>query len=154
MRSKKSIYLLIAILLIVWGIIVKKIFFTSPQSAMTVTLSERQKSIEADVSDELVLDYPDPFLKNYQSTAPSVSQPTVTSLPKNNSAKAKIPNPDIVFIGKISLGKKSVYLFEMAKMQYDMQLGDEVNGFKLIRIYPDSVHFKSDETIFCIKKQS
>ena len=63
MKSKTTIYVLIAAVLVIWGVIAWKLFVPSRVETNTARTSV-SKTVVASEIDTLMLDYPDTFLKN------------------------------------------------------------------------------------------
>lgn len=144
MKSKTTIYVLIAAVMVIWGVIAWKLFAPSrvetyaarPSVSNTVVASER---------DTLLLDYPDPFLKKQPGVSGSGHTPS--------SAKKKEPKPQLPkireecqlrYIGHIRQGKIRRCIVESGGAHHSVAMGESVDGFRLAKIFPDSLVFTKD----------
>jgi len=152
MKSKATTYLLVASVFVIWGMIIWKLFAPSrvdiypvQNSVFRATISER--------SDTLRLDYPDPFLKKQETV----------KIPEYTISSSKIVELDIQplekvreecrirYIGHIREGKNLNYLVESNGKYHSVISGDIVDGFRLTRIYQDSLIFTKEEFYYTIK---
>jgi hypothetical protein len=102
LQSKKSIYLLVPLVIIVWGLIAYKIInYTrddTAKSTLTDVIPDKKTTTDPPLSDTLMLNYNDPFLKSGSTTRPLEAKPALilknafTSTP---SPKAKVQWPAI-----------------------------------------------------------
>lgn len=152
MKNKKQIYILLPVVLLVWGIIGYRIFsamsgdsdepvsFNSPTSAWV-------DNAEVDVDYELNLDYSDPFLKNtarWKSSSVQSNNPNkVVVKPKIKKVVKAIPLawPAIRYNGLIrkTNDKSTLYIIEINGRSNFMSLGEELEQLKLLKAYRDSI---------------
>ena len=94
LQSKKSIYLLVPLVIIVWGLIGYKIInYTRDDTAKSISadvIPDKKSTTDTPLPDTLMLNYSDPFLKRGSTTRPPEAKPslifrtafTATPLPK------------------------------------------------------------------------
>lgn len=147
MKSKWTTYLLIVIVLAVWGIVVKKMFFSSPHPLIPTRKESTIKTTKDKQQDTLALNYRDPFLSSTHKTqaVPSTVNRIVRPLPAVKSLKEKV---NIKFIAKITHNSKINYLIELNGASYSITQGESVEGFVLTRTYPDSIHFNKNSNTY------
>ena len=140
MKSKITTYLLLAAVLIIWGVIVWKLFV--PARMETFPLPAILKAVSNERSDVLRLDYPDPFLKRQER----VSAPThTTEVSLNMQPLEKIREEcPIAYIGYMRQGGDTSCIVRLNGVHHSITIGEVVSGFLLARIYPDSLIFKKD----------
>ena len=148
MKSKVTTYLLIASVLIVWGIIAWKLFVPSrvetysvPASALGVATGES--------SDTLRLNYPDPFLKR-EALQTETNSPSETAVLETQSLEIIREDCPIVYIGYIRQGRNIDCIVKSDGLHHSITTGGIVNGFRLANIYPDSLIFTKDGLSYTI----
>ena len=148
MKSKGTVYLLIVLVLIIWGLIVKKIFFSTDNSAVTTLPKQNNKEISANKqADTLLLNYRDPFLnkkqvKKVQSNLPVTKLQSALPQVKDNKKR----NFDILlqYVGYVNDKNKGItsYIIRINGHQQTMKQGDNIDGLKLVKITADSLFFE------------
>lgn len=144
MKSKTTIYVLIAAVLVIWGVIAWKLFVPSRVETNTARTSV-SKTVVASEIDTLMLDYPDPFLKKQSgastsghTTAPGKKKEPEPQLPKIRE------ECQLRYIGHISRGKVRSCIVESGGAHHSVAMGESVDGFRLAKIFPDSLVFTKD----------
>lgn len=135
MKSKLTTYLLIIAVLVLWGIIAKKVFFSGNDpkpAAKPKTASENVVKEE----EKLALDYRDPFR---EKPAAKVTAAGVPPPVQDNREKF-----DIKYIGRLKSGKTTNYIVEAGGNIETLSLNEELNGFRLTRAAADSLYFKKN----------
>jgi hypothetical protein len=159
MKSKYTTYLLIVLVAIIWGLIVKRMFFSQDDSSNTVQTTRTEPNTQKEeYVDSLFLNYPDPFLKKNFTKKQQSSQikqqnisPTQTkaAIQKNN-------NISLQYVGYVREKKTGVvsYLVRINGVQQTMKQNENIDGLKLIKITADSLFFEkeSDKYSLCISK--
>jgi len=147
MKNKKLLYFLLPAAVVLWGIIIYKVFIsvgTESEAAVDFSQGNRQSFVTTDTIFKLKADYPDPFLKRYMpgSTSkpvePAGEKKTVTAQP----VAAKPVNwPEISFGGKIENNdsRSEIYLISVNRRNYLVNVNGQVSDIKLVKASEDSV---------------
>lgn len=135
MKSKFTTYLLIAAVVVIWGLIVKRIFFSDDKEP-AIQVRTTSVAIDDKETQTLLLDYRDPF---------GMREPAPKSAPKQ-SAKPLPQEPqlepfNIHFMGTINHDKRTFYIVELGGSQYTITIGSELDGFRLTAVSGGKLHF-------------
>ena len=146
MKNKKIIYVLLPLTLIIWGMIVYKIFFNTDtqEESSSFVQSKRVKNSAVTSTDTftLLLNYTDPFLKQERRVTPNNGSTTKKTTEPKPQKNTEVLNWPIVKYG--GLVKQVNKENELAIVSINgsstfMKTGETVNDIKLIRIYNDSI---------------
>jgi hypothetical protein len=142
MKNKKSLYILIPAVLLVWGLILYKIYahFDTGYEIHNISkgLTNSGNNYLAKSEDyRLIVNYPDPFLGGITNT-------DIVRSPLNVISKKSIVWPEIKIGGFIENKKnKKIKIWVMINStSFLMETGDANNNVKLTRILSDSVQFE------------
>lgn len=144
MKNKKIIYLLLPLVIIIWGVVLYRVFsITAAEPILPVpgnTLSN--KDIKTSVLDTFSIDanYRDPFLDKVVHV-PVENKIKSTPLPKVEKILIPLKWPVLTYLGIIKnqdSGKK-ITLINIDGESNFMKEGDEVSGIHLLKVYKDSV---------------
>ena len=151
MKSKATTYMLIALVLIIWGMIAWKLF-VPPRTEIYQIATSSPRTIIHENSDTLMLDYPDPFLKKNKDANIQERTNTLSRTPVSNLQPLEIIREDclIRYIGYIRKGKNLSCIVESGDAHHSIIMGEIVDGFRLTGIYPDSLVFKKDGLSYTI----
>lgn len=162
MNKKKVNYILIPVVLLIWGYIAYIIINGFSKEEKTFTINNRLSPIEIDSvkSDSFVLqaNYIDPFLKNktYQT---SRSSSKIISKPKINTPKKEVIKPSvnwnfIHYHGRIKNQKtgKHVAMMNISGKDYLINEGESKDDVKLIKLLEDSIKISYQKEYAFIKK--
>jgi hypothetical protein len=141
MKSKKSLYILLPAVLLLWGYIAFKIYKHMSGGGEVIITSNRviQECIEDNVPDtfSLILDYKDPFLSR-NIIVPNTS--------KNRVRKVKptikhIHWPEIIYQGRMvnQQTKRSKVSLSVGGVDVILSIGETKNEIKLMKSYADSI---------------
>lgn len=138
MKSRLTTYLLIVAVAVLWGIIIKKVFFSPPSPGPAVH-SETKAAAKAEDYEPLVLDYRDPFrpAPKPKAAAPSAGKKSVPAPQPPARGREKVT---IKFIGRLQCGGSTNYIVELNGRQHTLSVGEDADGFRLVREFPDSLH--------------
>ena len=147
MKSKITTYLLFASVLIIWGVIIWKLFaptrpeiYTPPTSASKAATNER--------SDTLKLNYPDPFLKKRVAVgAQTPTNPPLRAIVTLERVREDCP---IKYIGYMRRGETNYYVAKSNGVHHSVTAGDMIHGFYLAKTYLDSLIFTKDGLSYTI----
>jgi hypothetical protein len=144
MKNKKATYLLLFVVLIIWGFIVFRIYRTvnpSDEKKMNVSIGSILTDTRVTDTFSIAASYRDPFLNHYVAVSHSVrrSRPVPVQLPQ--LPKAPVRWPDVKFLGTISNNKlaKKIILVSINGRDNLMREGETVNDLSLLKIAKDSV---------------
>ncbi|MGQ0827045.1 MAG: hypothetical protein ACT4ON_01495 [Bacteroidota bacterium] len=146
MKNKKLLYVLIPGTLIVWGIIIYKVFrsMNTGESPMVHAIELDQKKDDQGMNDTFSINphYRDPFLGKMNKRTIDNPQTVKATVPK--VTKAVAPWPNIVFGGIIKNQKsnKQLALVQINGQGYTMKTGEIINDVQLNKIYKDSIEVK------------
>lgn len=141
MKNRKSLYILLPLVIIIWGTIFWKIFMGSRSNVLEVP-----KTITIEVKDEkatkekieLSLNYEDPFLKSFawNQFPPETVEPKAQ--PRVNRVVAW---PMLEYHGLIKSHstEKTVGMLNINNKKYLVQHKDVVQGILVVAIFPDSI---------------
>lgn len=151
MKSRFTTYLLIVVVLGIWGAIVWKIFFRQPKDSEASAAPHVVVIAETSESDTLMLNYRDPFLGTVErpKAAPVVRivQPTTPAAPKE---EPPMPSYNVKYYGRIGRGADIYCIIEIDGQQHVMKHGDTEDGFNLISIAEDSVQIRKEGRVFSV----
>lgn len=150
MKSKKTTYLLLAVVLIIWSIILCKLLFPNKDKESSEVLVSVLEHEIAGEKDSLKLNYRDPF---FGTVIPMAIVQEENYVGEISSDKKRDPKSvdNIFYYGRITNRKQMYCLISIDNKQYVMKEGDVESDFKLLQIYEDSVHFWKDGDIYCIR---
>lgn len=152
MKNKKLKWLLIPLVLILWGIIGYQIYSGVKGEVQVIQEPKAKPSVIATTQDTLSyvlnLDYPDPFLKNRKRINPSYTSSTnnAPSSPTKPKVKATVVLkplrwPSLTYKGQLEKkgSKTPMCIVEIDKTLFFMRKGEEQDGVKLLHVFTDSV---------------
>lgn len=149
MKNKKLVYVLLPLVVLIWGIIVYRIFTSINPDSPNVT--GRQSSLVTDTLQKnvpdtftIVANYRDPFL-GALPVAPSkpgfsVTKP-VAKAPEPPKETIPVLWPSLSYSGMVRNkdSKKQMALIQINNSMHSMQINETVAGVQLLGIYPDSI---------------
>lgn len=146
MKNKKLIYLLLPLALLVWGMIIYKIFFqtNAPENIAAFVPNKTAKQNNAALPDTfaLLLNYPDPFLKNEKRAVTSTNTTTTQKKPveiKPQKTIEPVHFPAIKYSGVVKKQEHELAIVSINGSSNFMKTGETVNDITLLRIYNDSI---------------
>lgn len=155
MKSKLTTYVLLTVVVVVWGIIVWKFFFQQPKQEHV--MMTRHDPVKKGIADTLLLSYPDPFLdgkevgKKEPVTASAAKRIETQPAPKLPALPAKPITHNVKYVGTIAKNKNSYSLVEINGSLNTMKAGDETCGYELVRVYADSLLLVKDGDTLTVK---
>ena len=147
MKNKKLIYILLPLTAIIWGMIVYRIFFdTNAQEESSLFVqnkSTQNRAVAPPDTFELLLNYPDPFLKHERRVIPNtdVSTTKKEAEPKPQKPAEVVNWPAIKYGGLVRQvnQENELAIVTINGSSQLMKTGETVNDIKLIKIYNDSI---------------
>ncbi len=152
MKNKKTLYFLIPLVVIVWGLLFYKIFGyigdKKPDNLNTMSVNiKSDTTIDVDTF-KLLANYDDPFLdKPYQMEESPIFEnqndiiKTPPPKPKQTEVISTIPWPKISYGGiiKNNISNKTIVIVYINGSGKIMTLGESSNNVLLKKIYKDSI---------------
>lgn len=151
MKSRKSIFILAPLVLLIWGIIGYKIYSSLDKKDETVVkrikVEEHQTSFLADTC-KLLLSYADPFLDRMEPIR-KVPSGIKNPLPAKTAVANKAAWPLIGYSGMIKnkQSNKILALLSINGTSMSSKEGEEINGVKVLKIFKDSVKLSFQKEI-------
>ena len=148
LKSKKSIPLLLVVVVVVWGLIIYRVVVYSSGGKVMPKIAGERYVIENKEIDTLFLNYRDPFL----GTVPrGVKQPS-----PRVRAKATVEEPDsppgFQFAGRIRKGKRDFWLMKSGDNTRLVSVKEKnVDGYRVERVYRDSVCLRKGKRVYTLK---
>jgi hypothetical protein len=147
MKNRKLLYLLVPMTLVLWGLIVFRIyrhFNQEPELAQVFSNAGSLSSAkQAEDSFALTADYSDPFLeRRLSSSAGYISEPKTTKKSNPKSIiRSTIQWPPVKYGGMITNknNKSVLYLVQIDNTNHLMKKGEEVAHIKLAKVFKDSI---------------
>lgn len=158
MKNRKLIYILLPLVILIWGTIFYKIFFIVPQEEeWTDDITDfKQQAAASAVTDtfSIIAGYRDPFLKNMEygeNPVGGISQPPIKPEPK---VEPVIQWPGIVYGGMIKnqQSAKQLALVKINGKESILRAGEMAGVIELIKIYKDSIEVKMGKEKKVIRK--
>lgn len=142
MKSRGMTYLLLAVVLGVWGVVLWKVFFTRRDAAIVSPVATvHPVNRNAAIIDTLRLDYRDPFLEIPPQTVPPLSErATVRSILKQ-ADRSEPEAPTFSYLGVIRKSDKLHFLFTVEGSQVMIRPGESIGEYRLCGGCADSVQF-------------
>lgn len=157
MKNRKILYLLVPMVLLIWGIIILRIVNqVRNRNMISVKLSDSVfKKVEQQQSDtlKLKLDYRDPFLgKNDILKTNIYPQGSVTRTSLISSRDVTVPVS--VYYGLVinPKNKKKTGLLMVNQKNYLVREGESVENEKVLKLYQDSVILMKGKLRRTVKK--
>lgn len=149
MKNKKNIYILLPLVLLVWGAVIFQVFsFTNSEEIVSDSNPEfnfKPIKVNKRESFSINVNYRDPFLGKMHSseTAPSVKTNSSESIKKPKQVE-QLVWPNIVYKGLISdsKSKNQIFMLIIDGKNYYMKIGDTENEVFLKKGDKESVYVK------------
>lgn len=164
MKNKTTVYLLLPIVIVVWGVIIFRVF-SFKEANVEVELARKSDTVvieeeACNVNLELLLNYKDPFFNIINSKKKSNYASGITKdiIRNGKSVKQenKISMPFIKYNGMLinESKNKRVGLFEIQNKDLVLSEGESFNNVVILNIWSDSVLVKyKDIEFFTFKKR-
>ena len=145
MKNKKSVYILLPVVVIIWGTLLCKIFqgrgISHDLSIQTTIKRENSSEEKARENIELSYNYKDPFLKTSTKTESVTDNNSQHEQPYYNAGYMWA---EIEYSGIIKTNDKQnmTGLLNINGKKHLLRTGSEVDGIKVIYIHPDSIYLE------------
>ena len=157
MKTKKSLYILIPLVILIWGYIAWQIIDKRSDKSAAIKSMGITRAVKADsikFNYEIMLNYHDPFLRN----TPTIRKPDKKS--RNNSfTSIRVKNistysakPTLTYHGYILFGNKKTALIEYSGKNFLLNEKDITGDLKVNSISSDSIIILYHDKKFCYDK--
>lgn len=151
MKSRWTIYLLLAAVVAVWGIVTWKILAPAKPETAREAPAVTAAPAAARVADTLGLNYPDPFLKGAGKPKPT-ARPAVRRLPPQKKTARPRERTQIAHLATIAVGGRSLHILTVGKEQYELSEGDTTDGWRLAKADRDSLYLEREGLTYGVKR--
>lgn len=150
MKSRWTTCLLLTAAAAVWGLVAWKILAPASTDASPTAVAAVPPAAPAAPADTLLLDYPDPFLK--ESAAPrEPARLAVRPLPVRRSAAARRSKVQWVHLGTVAAAGTALYILSAGNEQYELTPGGTADGFAFAGCDADSLYLRRDGIVYGVK---
>lgn len=149
LKKKGTLGLLIGIVLLIWGIVFFQIVQMTVPAHGKETVGLPEESVKATVPPALLLNYRDPFR---ESAGISSGKKEEVSPPRPRQTEVAEPPPTFRWLGKIRKGVKDFLLLATERGTRLVELNEQVEGYTVRRIYPDSIVVVKKHQAFVLYK--
>lgn len=143
--KKNKTFILLIVTLVIWSIIGYQIYislFSKPDRAVIIPSARTVNEKEAPVDYKLILNYPDPFLKNQVSKKTQEIRPKIAK-PASEKIEQLVPLDwgKIVFYGILKNNSSTHIIASLSYNgnDYFVAKGDMIGSIQVHHITPDSV---------------
>lgn len=149
MKSRWTTYLLLTVVIAVWGVVAWKILVPANNPVPDLHPEPASASAVRPADDTLRLDYPDPFLKG--APRPVTVCPAVRSLPAPKEALPRRKQVAITHLGTISSSRQPLYILTVGNEQYELTCGGAAGDFVFTSCDRDSLYLRKDGVTYGVK---
>lgn len=146
--SKKSIYVLLPIVILIWGLIIYRLLDITGSTesiSLTAPIKNQLRSSEESLRDALSLNYEDPFgLETPKRVKPQSKKKT-----KNRRNRKTNPWPDIKYNGLVRAKKtnKQIAIISIENRQYFFFPEQQHQQIKLLQAWKDSARVSYQDSL-------
>ncbi len=151
MKSRWTIYLLLAAVAAVWGVVAWRILAPPNPDLPSGLSTPSAPSAPLRVADTLGLNYPDPFLKGASEPKP-VARPAVRRLPPAKRAAPPRERIPFAHLGTVTAAGRSLHILTVGKEQYELSEGDTADGWRLAKADRDSLYLEREGVTYGVKR--
>lgn len=148
MKSKATTYILIVLALIVWGVVIWKVF-RKPAGDMPALVAEKHTYEIKPPKDTLWLNYRDPFTGGKVSVP--VKEVRATNIKPLPEKRAMPDRHDVRYLGRIIRRGEQVCLVEISGDQQTLRRNETYGGYRLVDIFEDSIRLRTQAGTLCVK---
>lgn len=151
MKSRWTTYLLLVVVLAVWGLVAERILFGCPDGAEAVDEPEvkMERIIRPHETDTLRCDYPDPFRVGRTKT--TVRKPKTVKTIKRPVGR-KREKVALNYFGSVRSGERMLHIVHIDGVQHELSVGEFADGYRLKSADADSLYFEKDEIIYSLSR--
>ncbi|MCW3787904.1 hypothetical protein [Plebeiibacterium sediminum] len=151
MKNQKITYILLPLALVIWGIIIWKIFFANQgtinyKQIDTSVKIDKEKRIEKQIRKQLKLDYADPFLKDIKHF--NEKEEIINEVKTENIAKV-VRWPSIRFKGMVASHNRnsSLGILYIGNKNYLVRKGQNIENIVVQEIARDSIELQCENDV-------
>lgn len=137
MKQKFTTYILLAAVVVIWGIIGYRFLAAKEEPSPTASSALLHGSNTPENVYPLKLNYRDPFFKEVLPKPDSLPPPVKLPSPKKIEIKEPVP---MECLGMIHKGGEIFYLIYLLAEHYSVRQGDSIGEFKVKRVDEDSIY--------------
>lgn len=151
MKSRGLTYLLLVVVLGVWGVVAWKLFFPGPKETIPgpVAVSGTREDLHI-ADDTLRLDYPDPFLR-MAAAKPSAPAPVPVTSTVRPAVRKERAAAQLTCTGRIRKQGTDRYLVSVDGHVHLLRQGESGGGFTLRQLRGDSLVMVRDGQSYSVK---
>lgn len=152
MKSRVTVFLLLAAAVAVWGVVAWKIL--APASGRTTPETEMRPAPQPlpRVADTLFANYPDPFLKGAVQEE-AVARPALRGLPPVQQLPKRRAGVRIAHWATVAAaGGEPRYILSIEDEQYEVRRGDAAGEFVLTGADRDSLYLRRKGVVYGVKR--
>ena len=151
MKNKKLTYILLPLVILVWGLVVYRFFFEGRKDSDRIPVLENKKEIKTEKENKeqyiLIANYRDPFLDHVPAIIQNdesdekKAETNTTNLRRQRSNVTSIRWPEISYGGFIKNDKENKYtiLVGIKSQNYLVNVGDTIQNIHIKAFYRDSI---------------
>lgn len=151
MKSRWTTYLLAAVVFVVWGLVVKRIFFDAPERTDTSVVCNRrsERTVTTYETDTLRCDYPDPFrIERKMASGRKPKTVVKTARP----IKRKREKVSLRYFGSVRSDRRLLHIVDVNNDRYELTIGECADGFALKSADADSLYFEKDGITYSLSR--
>ena len=148
MKSRWTTYVLLVVVLAVWGAVAWKIFNPSSKDEANTVPQVRVQAVPKEHQDTLLCDYPDPFLKGVRKVP--AGRPALRVLPKKPAVRRE--RLVCTHLGTMASGKRVFHILTFEDRQYELSAGESAEGFTLRGYDRDSLYLEKEGVVYGVKR--
>ena len=151
MKSRWTTYLLAVVVVIVWGLIAKRILFDKPAqpAAVVVKNDKTDTALSSYETDTLRCDYPDPFRIERKPPPKRKSKMPVKMTRPVKTGRRKVP---MRYYGSVRSGKTLLHIVDIGDVRYELFMGECADGYRLKSADADSLYFERENIIYSLSR--
>lgn len=151
MKSRGLTYLLLVVVLGVWGVVAWKLFFSGPKETIPGPVAVPRTRENLHIADDtLRLDYPDPFLRA-AAAKPSAPAPVPVTSTARPVGRKELPAAQLACSGRIRKQGIDRYLVSVDGHVHLLARGETAAGFTLQALRGDSLVMVRDGRTYFVK---
>lgn len=155
MKNKKSLYILLPLVIIIWGTLFWKVFMGSRAKVMQQPKAITKAITSEEVKKERIklnLDYGDPFLRSIKGNQP-ISEPANVKPQLKVNRVVAWPMLEYNGLIKSHSTEKIVGMLNINNKKYLVRLEEVVQGISVVAIFPDSIVLMNQSDKICFKRK-
>ena len=151
MKSRWTTYLLAAVVFVVWGLVVKRIFFDAPERTDTAVVCNRktERTVTTYETDTLRCDYSDPiWIERQRASGRKPKTVVKTARP----IKRKREKVSLRYFGSVRSDRRLLHIVDVNNDRYELTIGECADGFALKSADADSLYFEKDGITYSLSR--